>query len=151
MITFTTDKGARRRDLDVLGLGRPPSSEDLAPMAYSGMVSGIQAVVQRVVISLLTERGSKPLDPGFGTDIPRVAGTGVRYTQSADAVITFAEDDVRQVLGRFQEGYEEDEDLESLSLSRQGEEGFNIEASITTRAGDTYTYVIPPPLQTTGA
>ena len=121
------------------------------PGQHTGRVAtGLQKLAQRVLLELLTDRGSLAYLPEAGTDLLREVRSGrVRFLSDAIALASRA---LAQVLARLQgEQLAEDpqeeqlQDLELLSVQIQ-RDSLTLRVQLTTAAGSARELIVPIPL-----
>lgn len=133
------------------GAGDQLMLQSLVTPTDSGMVTtGVQKLAQRVLLILLTRRGSLIYSPGLGCDFMRDAHRGAWRT-GADIDISFNSaklDIVRQVRGEELDSDSDDERLASLNLLGAAlDDGQAVlRISLVTVAGSTVTFIAPIPL-----
>ena len=123
----------------------------LAEESHSGMiVAGIQKLVQRVVVSLLTERGSQRHFPEVGCDFLYDARTG-RFQTDLDVAASFASAmvDVRKQIQAVETELDpDDERFGSIALEHVEliDDSVALYASLTSLAGSSVQVLLPIPV-----
>lgn len=154
----TTDYTGRQVDIEYLQTVVKPTGVIPVSMSFTAsepkMITGLQKLIQRYVITLLTSLGDVFTDPGWGTDflhkIMRGAGRYAGYITTTfafanvDAINKLREDerntdlygpipDDERIAGAYLTGFEADPASASISLS----------INISNLAGATTVYVVP--------
>lgn len=153
----TTDYSGRQKDINVYG-ALDPRSSSVQPVApafgpVSSYCAGVQKLLQRYAISLLTVRGSQPAYPTFGTDLLKTLNSsGVMTSGDLTHTFNFANASVISQFRAYQEanpGLPADEQLDTAMLlgvtsPRRGEVNYRI--AIYTKAGETLDFLLPIPI-----
>ncbi len=147
----TTDYTDRTIDINISGAkdGRTTSAMALSFGDTSSYITGVQKLVQRYSISLLTAIGSQPDTPDAGTSFV----TSLRGNLTAadiEHVIVFANAKIIAEFREYQDatdGLPLDEQINTVTIdSITYEQGvLNLKLSISTMAGDTIDYILPIP------
>lgn len=155
---LTTDYTGREKDINIFPSVRPTVVGPQPTPASFGKVSsycaGIQKLVQRYLIALLTARGSQAGFPDFGTELVKQVNVTSNVT-NGDLVHAFNFANA-SVIRAFRDAQARltttpaDEQLDTVmlnSVSVTGGASINYNISLYTKAGATFDYVLPIPIQ----
>jgi len=147
----TTDYTGRTIDINIAG---SKDGRSLSPMTMSfgntsSYMTGVQKLVQRYTISLLTKLGSQTDTPGFGTNFI-TSLQGNLTASDIEHILVFANAKVISEFRKYQEstdGLPLDEQINTVTIdSLTYELGvLNLKLSISTLAGNTIDYILPIP------
>jgi hypothetical protein len=120
---ITTDYSGRTKDLHIMQGVAPNGVATISPSfgKISNFCTGIQKLIQRYTICLLTAITSQPNFPAFGTNfIPTLVNGSVRFNKGdISTLFNFANADVIRLFRDYQRktsGLPEDEQLNTASL-----------------------------------
>lgn len=160
----TTDYSNRQIDLEIMQTIVKPASITMLALSLTQYpvkaVTGMQKLAQRFAVTFLTQLGDVHFDQTFGTEFwsNLVHGSGQNTGQlrvvltlaSSEAAALISNDDVDAVYGIVPA----DEQLANATLL-----DFNVDTAtgtlylqigLTSKAGDSYVYVVPLPLTGSG-
>lgn len=149
----SSDYTGRTKDINIFGYKNPlTQTVSTAAMSFgatSSYCTGVQKLMQRYTIMFLTNLGSQPNYPTFGTDFV----TTVSSTQSgADMthVYVFANKLVIDAFREYQQvtkNLPTDEQLQTVLLKSISYDSgvLNLAITFLTSAGDTVDYILPLP------
>lgn len=154
---ITTDYSGRAKDINISPNIDPTktSAQKVAPGfgAVSSYCAGVQKLVQRFMVALVTVRGSQPAYPAFGTDLLKKISVS-SLTTSADLrhAFNFASAKVVSEFRAYQAatpGLPDDEQLDTVllmdvSVSSNYEVSYRV--ALYTKAGSTYDFLLPIPI-----
>jgi hypothetical protein len=148
---ITTDYTGRTIDINIAGSkdGKNKSAMSLSFGDTSSHVTGVQKLVQRYTIALLTKLGSQTDTPTFGTDFIS-ALQGNLTASDIEHILVFANAKVISEFREYQESTEAlplDEQINTVSIDTLTYElgVLNLKLSISTMAGNTIDYILPIP------
>lgn len=154
----TTDYTGRTRDVHILH-GASPSSPDAQRVSpefgkISSFCTGVQKLVQRYTIAFLTNLGSQPTFPSFGTNfIKNISSTNQRVNlQDVYHLYVFANSKVLSEFRAYQRQGKDlplDEQLNYTTLRNVTSVGGAVflDIKLITLAGDQFVFVLPLPKQ----
>ena len=154
--TVTTNYSGRNKDINIMAYPNPKSPETQpVPLTFgkiSSYCAGIEKLIQRYMLTLLTVKGSQPYDPEFGTDF-------LKYVRSANLLtyndlshyFNFANYEVLNLFKQYQALHADlplDEQIDTAVLDSlttvDNRIQFNVK--IYTKAGETVDFVMPIPV-----
>ena len=154
MITsVTTDYTGRQKDINIFGYKNPNtqtiSTASLSFGRVSSYCAGVQKLLQRYTIALLTKLGSQTTYPDFGTDFTSSLESS-QTSQDLQHALVFANALVISEFRQYQavnSGLPLDEQIQTVTINAltytQGVLYLNL--SILTLAGDAVQYILPLP------
>ena len=153
----TTDYSGRQKDISAFSVVNPlsPSRQAVTPTfgRVSSYCAGVQKLIQRYTIALLTTRGSQPAFPDFGTELlAGLAVSGLSTVSDLTHAFNFANALVVVQFRDYQSrasGIPLDEQLDTAVLSSlTTTASFEVTFTITlyTMAGTTIDYLLPIPI-----
>ena len=153
---LTTDYSNRSKDINIFSPVDPTSTlaRPVAPSfgKVSSYCAGVQKLIQRYAISLLTAVGSQPAYPAFGTGLPaRMLSSNLTTLDDISHAFNFANAYVVNLFRRYQETAPAtplDEQLDTamlISTTVDASRRLNFRVALYTRAGVTYDFLLPIP------
>lgn len=154
---ITTDYSGRSKDINIVPNIDPkkttPQKVALSFGRVSSYCAGIQKLIQRFMIALVTVKGSQPAYPDFGTDLlKKLSVSSLTTIADLTHAFNFASASVVASFRAYQEGITgvpEDEQLDTALLMNV-EVSANYEVTyrvaLYTKAGDTYDFLLPIPI-----
>lgn len=121
--------------------------------AVSSYCSGVQKLVQRYMIVLLTEVGTQPGFSTFGTNLLyNLKNSGGRSKTDVEHTFNFANADVVSAFKVYQaanNNVNKDEELSAAMLESLvvGKDSISLNIKIQTMAGNLVTFIVPVPIQ----
>lgn len=155
--TITTDYSGRAKDINISPNVDPtkPSAQKVTPGFgnVSSYCAGVQKLVQRFMIALVTVRGSQPAYPAFGTDLlKRLTVSSLTTVADLKHAFNFASAKVVSEFRAYQADtpdLPDDEQLDTVLLldvtvSPNNEVTYRV--ALYTKAGSTYDFLLPIPI-----
>lgn len=152
--SITTDYSGRTVDLHIMQGVNPAVNSDISPSFgdISGFCSGIQKLVQRYTICLMTAISSQSNFPNFGTSfIPTLLNGAVRFNKGdISALFNFSNADVVSLFRDYQRktpNIPQDEQLNTATLESINVISNNVYLTIKLIpvAASAVTFVVPLP------
>ena len=154
---ITTDYSGRSRDINIVPNIDPkvttPQKMGLAFGRVSSYCAGVQKLIQRFMIALITVKGSQPAYPEFCTDLlKKISVSSLTTVADLTHAFNFAAASVIALFRSYQEkqtGLPEDEQLDTALLtSVTVTKDYHVSYRVTlyTKAGNTYDFLLPIPI-----
>jgi len=151
----TTNYSGRKKDLNIFGKVDPyntdPQRITLGIGKVSSYVAGVQKLVQRYAIMLLTEMETQPVYPTFGTFlVTNLRGSNRTPKDELIHYFNFANLKVLSEMHAYQQTNSDpyDEQISTATLNSMVMAGDSLAFSVTieTKTGESVPFVIPLPL-----
>ena len=154
---ITTDYSGRAKDINISHTIDPTKTtvQKVTPGfgAVSSYCAGVQKLIQRFMIALVTVRGSQPAYPAFGTDLlNRISVSSLTTVADLKHAFNFASAKVVSDFRAYQAetpGLPDDEQLDTallldVTVSANYEVSYRV--ALYTKAGSTYDFLLPIPI-----
>lgn len=154
---ITTDYSGRSKDINIAPSIDPrvTAPQKVAPSFghVSSYCAGVQKLIQRYMIALVTVKGSQPAYPTFGTDLlKKISVSSLTTVADLTHAFNFASASVVSMFRANQEtavGVPDDEQLDtalltSVSVTANFEVTYRV--ALYTKAGNTYDFLLPIPI-----
>ncbi len=154
---ITTDYSGRAKDINISPTIDPSKTtvQKVTPGfgAVSSYCAGVQKLIQRFMIALVTVRGSQPAYPAFGTDLlKRISVSSLTTVADLKHAFNFASAKVVSDFRAYQAetpGLPDDEQLDTallldVTVSANYEVSYRV--ALYTKAGSTYDFLLPIPI-----
>lgn len=154
---ITTDYSGRSKDINIAPSIDPrmTTPQKVSPSfgPVSSYCAGVQKLIQRFMIALVTVKGSQPAYPNFGTDLfKKISVSSLTTIADLTHAFNFASASVVAAFRAEQEaspGRPDDEQLDTalltdVSVTANYEVTYRV--ALYTRAGNTYDFLLPIPI-----
>lgn len=153
----TSDYSGRTKDISIAYKVNPTfvgaQNTDLKFGPVSAYCSGVQKLVQRYMIALLTQIGSQPGYPNFGTGLlAKLHNSGGLTKTAVGHIFNFANANVVAAFREYQTANPsnfKDEQLNTATLNNVsvGQGNISLNINILTVSGTNVVFVVPIPIQ----